>query len=258
MDDLSQLLGPEFDLNEVPPMDDFIPVPPGNYTCQIAGAEIKETKSRTGHGLTFSLTVLDGPHAGRKVFDFINIANPSQVCQKMGRSVFAALSKACGIVKQRNESFPVAELNGKVVVAHVKVKDDRNNVRTYSAPGAAAPIPVAAPVPVAPQHPCPSPVMAPVAPITFVAPVPTHARSPEAALPGVSPVAAPMAPAVPAAASVYQQPVGPAPAPSQPLPGAPPPAPITSGPPVYQPPLDPTVAVLPQQSKPWAQDEIPF
>lgn len=245
MDNLSQFFGEAgFDAASLPPMDDYTPLVPGKYICQITGAEIKQTKTRTGHGLTFSLTVLDGPHAGRKVFDFINIDNPNSICQEIGRRVLAALVLASGLQRLG----PVAELNGKVVVAHVKVgKDqngnDRNNVRTYSAPGAVATAPVAAPVVTPQPYPTPAPVPGPLP----SGPVPmdpaVHSQTPGYYTPQPVSAATAVPPAHQFPSSAPPQTVALAAAPA---PGVMTPAPVA---PVAVAPVD---SVIPQ-NKPWNQ-----
>lgn len=225
MDDLSQFFGEAgFDTATVPPMDDVIPIPPGKYTCLIEKAEIKKTKTGTGHGLAVSFSVVEGNHTGRKVFDFINIENLNNVCQEIGRRVLSALVQGVGLQRLG----PVAELVNKVVVAHVKVKGDRNDVRTYSAP-VAAPAPPFVPgsYPVGPVV----PVAAPMVPVA----APTH-------VPTVGPVQPDPGPA-------YVQPMAPAPV-YQPL--------RTVGPALGTYPAAPTVApapapavLPPQQDKPW-------
>ena len=196
MSTMEEFFGGCFDPSTVTPMDDFTPIPPGKYTCQIGGAEIKQTKAKTGHGLTFLLTVLDGSHKGRKVFDFINIDNPNPVAQEIARRVLAALVLAAGLQRLG----PVAELNGKVVVAHVKVKSDQNNVRTYSSPGA-----VASPVVSQPGGVAAAPQAAPAAPPVY--------RQPAAQAPGTYPAAPAPTPATvsvaPYPAPVVSQPSAP-------------------------------------------------
>lgn len=53
--------------NSTSAADEFQPIPPGVYRCLVADGKLAEAKTGTaGYKLTFE--VLDGPHAGRKVF----------------------------------------------------------------------------------------------------------------------------------------------------------------------------------------------
>lgn len=145
--------GGGFDTNSVPPQEDFVVIPPDNYVLLIEGAEVKPTKANTGHYLELTLQVMDGPHKGRKVWDRINIQNPSQKCQEIGLRSLAALGLALNIPRIGD----AAQLLNQVVIGHVKVKDGQNEVRTYSAL-----TPAGAPgVPQVPQQPYYPPTQAP-------------------------------------------------------------------------------------------------
>lgn len=143
--DLASLFGGQaFDPNSVEPAKDFDVLPPGKYLCLIKSAEVKQTKAGTGYGLQLELLVVDGSSKNRKLFPWINLQNPNTVCEEIGRREFAALCLAVGF-----SAIDTTQLIGKVIVAHVKVKNDQNDVRTYSA---------ATQAPVAPQSSTPVPV----------------------------------------------------------------------------------------------------
>ena len=69
-------------------------------------------------------------YKNHKLWDRINIDNPSLRCLEIGMREAAALGQAASIPKLTDSS----QLFEKVVIAHVKVKDGYNDVRTYSAP----------------------------------------------------------------------------------------------------------------------------
>lgn len=127
MNDLASFLSESFD--SVEPQGDFEIIPPGKYTVLIEKSEVKKTKKGTGHYIDLVLQVLDGKFKNRKVFHRINIDNPSQQCVQIGMRVLAALRIASGIQNITDSG----QLINKVVVAHVKVKGEQNEVRTYSA-----------------------------------------------------------------------------------------------------------------------------
>jgi len=137
MSDVQQFLGGAFDTYSVEPQQDFAAIPPGKYPVLIEKAEVKETKSHTGHYVEITMAVLDGPFKNRKVFDRINIQNPNAQCVEIGLRCLAALGQAIGLTHIADTS----QLVNQVCIAHVKVKDEQNEVRTYSsaqAPQAAA------------------------------------------------------------------------------------------------------------------------
>jgi hypothetical protein len=147
-----------FDTGSVPPAEDFAIIPPGKYASLIEKAEVKPTKAGDGCYIELTCAILEeGPTKGRKFWDRINIANPSQDCVAIGLRSLAALGKALGIPVIQD----TAQLVNQVVVAHIKVdKHDQNAVRTYSAAGAA---PAAAPAtPYQPPYQPPQQAQAPV------------------------------------------------------------------------------------------------
>jgi hypothetical protein len=139
MSDLQQFFGGAFDSTSVPPADDFPVLPPDNYPVLIESTEVKATKANDGAYVKIKMSVLDGPFKGRKLFDNINIHNPNQQCVEIGLRSLAALGQALG-VRHVNDTD---QFVNQVCVAHVKVKDGQNVIRTYSAltPAAAPGIP---------------------------------------------------------------------------------------------------------------------
>lgn len=175
--DLAALFGGGFQPATVEPQTDFQVLPPGKYPCLIEAAEVKQTKALTGHYIRLTLSVLDGQYKNRKLFDQINIQNPSAQCVEIGRRCLSALGRAIGL----QVITDTAQLLQGVVIAHVKVgKDqngnDQNNIRTYSAPTEAGPtrVDVARPAYMASPDPAPTPAptAAPVTPPPVASPAP--------------------------------------------------------------------------------------
>ena len=138
-----------FDPSTVEPQGDFPVVPPGKYPVLTGVAEVCATKKGTGHYIKLPMTILDGPCKSRKLFDNINIDNPSQECVEIGLRTLSALAQAIGLQAVTDTD----QLSNQVVIAHVKVKDDQNSIRTYSSPGGVAP----------PTAPTPTPASTPTA-----------------------------------------------------------------------------------------------
>lgn len=194
--DLGQIFGSAFDSSQYEPMADFEPLPPGKYQVVIEKAEVRNTKAGTGRYIWLEMVVVNDPKFNnRKLWDNINIFNPSQVCVDIGLRTLAALAQAANIPVVEDSS----QLVGGNAIAHVKVKDGQNNIRTYSAvqlgqPGASlqnhappqgpAQSALPRPAPHAPRlvppsvHPGPQPVQSPP-----VAPPPPAARPGQAAMP---------------------------------------------------------------------------
>jgi len=127
--DLSQIFGQNgFDPNSVEPADDFDVLPPGKYPVLIESADGRPTKNGQGFGVNLQFSILDGQFKGRKLFKWINIQHTSQKAQEIGQREFSALGKAIGLISITNTN----QLLGKAVIAHVKVKDNDNDIRTFS------------------------------------------------------------------------------------------------------------------------------
>lgn len=126
--DLKYFFGDAFDPADHEPTTDFAVLSPGKYPVEIEAAEVKETKAGNGHYIKVTLCVLDGEYKNRKLWDYINIDNPSGECVTISMRQLSVLCQAVGLVAIRD----TAELVSKTCFAHVKVKDDQNSIRTYS------------------------------------------------------------------------------------------------------------------------------
>lgn len=177
--------GQPFDPNAHEPSKDFEVLPPGKYTCLIESAELRNTQKGTGKLIKVTLKVVEGLYANRKLFDNINVRNPSADCQRMGIAQLSSIGRAA-------ECYPVddtANLVDKVVIAVVKVKkredtnEDKNDVRTYESPCVSANAQHAPAVPPS-QAPCPQ----------SAAPQPVNYMSNVASQPAASPPVMPTPP----------------------------------------------------------------
>lgn len=167
-----------FDTHSIAPQEDFAPIPPGDYPVEIEKSEMKATKSQNGHYLEITCKILDGPDGvkGRKLWDRLNLDNPSQQAQEIALRSFAALGQSLNLARIQDTQ----QIVGGRCIACVKVREGQNSIRTYK------PLPVAQVAPLASAM--------PVAPVAPIAPAP-----PVAAPAPVVPAAMPAAPAVPVA-----------------------------------------------------------
>lgn len=137
----------------------FEALPPGEYTVMVTESEIKTTQSGAGRYISLAFEV-QAPDAfrGRKLWDNMNIENPSIKAVEIAKRQLAQLVKACGM----EDIQDTTQLHHIPVIAIVKIdKGDntRNQIKGYKAAGgqpmqqpmqAAAPAPAPAPQPVAP------------------------------------------------------------------------------------------------------------
>lgn len=181
-----------FDANTVAPSEAFSPIPAGDYNMVISHSEMKPTKDGQGWYLELKLTVLDGPHKGRTIFDRLNLGNSNETAVKIAQQTLSAICHATGVLQVADSG----QLHDKPMKVAVKVKpgttdypDPKNEIKGYGAyTGASA---VSAPA-FAPVQPPVAATVPPAAPPVFV-----PQAAPPVAPPPVAPVAPP-APPVPA------------------------------------------------------------
>jgi hypothetical protein len=118
---------------------DYSPLPEGWYTTQITGAELKDTKSGTGKYIKVEHTVVGEQFSGRKVWGMINIQNPNEKAEEIGRQQLNKMMTAVGLAKLEDTD----ELVGLDVSIKLKIKeaangyDASNEVKGYKAMGSA-------------------------------------------------------------------------------------------------------------------------
>jgi len=123
-----------FDANEVPPAESRDPVPAGWYKVVIAESEETPTKAQTGSYLELRMEIIEGDHAGRKLFDRLNLNNPNQTAVEIAQRTLSSICRAVGVNAPRDSS----DLHDKPLMAKVKVKpasgdyDASNEVAEYA------------------------------------------------------------------------------------------------------------------------------
>ncbi len=77
-------------------VNNFQPVPRGEYKLKCVEAEEFDTKDNTGTYIKAKFEIVDGPYENRKIFQNFNINNKSDKAQAIGRGQIYAWSVACG------------------------------------------------------------------------------------------------------------------------------------------------------------------
>jgi len=117
---------------------DFPPLPAGEYSVTIDGADLKQTKAGDGTYINLKM-IVDGPtHTGRIVFSMLNIQNPSQKAEAIGRGQLGDILRILGIQAATFEDTD--QLLGGQMIVKLAIKDavyetdDRGNkVEKYKA-----------------------------------------------------------------------------------------------------------------------------
>ena len=93
-------------------------LPSGEYRIMIVNAETRPLKSGNGTALSLECQVMDGEHAGKTMFESLNVVHSNSTAQQIAQRVLATLLDAIGI--PRNGLTDTSQLCGKTVLAEVK------------------------------------------------------------------------------------------------------------------------------------------
>ena len=91
-------LGGTFNAKDTPTADEFDVVPEGMYSVAIVKSDWKDT-SKGGRMLNLQMSILDGPHANRKVFTGLNLDNSNPVAVKMAKAELSSICHATGVLE---------------------------------------------------------------------------------------------------------------------------------------------------------------
>lgn len=135
-------LNEAFDVNELPQgTGNFEPLPAGWYTVTISQAELKTTKAGNGQFINLRYDVTGPTHKGRVVFGKLNIRNPNQKAEEIGRQQLGDIMRAIGLAKVTDTD----QLIGGNLSIKLEVKQDDqfgagNEVKSFkSVSGSVAP-----------------------------------------------------------------------------------------------------------------------
>ena len=91
-------LGFMFNSAEVEPSSPYEILPPDNYVVTIVNSEMRANKAGTGEYLWLEMVVEDGPYAGRRVFDRLNLYSNSDKAVQIAKEKLSAIFRAVGVV----------------------------------------------------------------------------------------------------------------------------------------------------------------
>jgi len=237
-----------FNAATVQPAAALDPIPSGWYNAQIVGSEMKPTSAGDGAFLALEIQVMDGPYAGRKVYDRLNLQNKNPVAVEIAYKQLSAICHAVNVIQVQDSQ----QLHGRPLQVKVSLRpastgedgksyDANNEVKGYKAiENGGAAMPAGAPQGGAPAW---------AAQPTAAAPAPQQQWQPQPQPQPATPPAWGQPPA-PQAQPQWQSPVQQAPAP-QPTAAAP--TPPWAGQPAAQP--QPAPAPQAGPTPPWAQSQ---
>jgi hypothetical protein len=129
MSDISSL---NFDAKTVEPNAPFEVIPAGEYDAIIVNSKVETTKKGDGRLVNLELQILSGEYQNRKLFDRLNLWNPSEMAVKIARGTLSSICRSVNVLTPRD----TAELHGKPLRVKVTVSDSpeygkRNEVKGY-------------------------------------------------------------------------------------------------------------------------------
>ncbi len=96
---------PDIDFTQIDDVQDFTPLPDGEYQCKLV--EVEQTETLHGDEMwKLRFEVLDGEHAGRLIFDNLVFSATAQprvklICASLGLDVSGTLSLTTSMLKDR-------------------------------------------------------------------------------------------------------------------------------------------------------------
>lgn len=158
-----------FDATGVAPAAPLELLPPGRYAAQIVNSEMRVTRAGTGQYLWLEMDVIEGPHQGRKIWDQLNLANPSPQTVEIAQRTLSAICHAVGQLQVSDSEqlhfrplqvTLAVEIDSRDKLRPAEEQRKQNKVKGYAPLAGAAPArPVASPS-AAPARPAAAPARA--------------------------------------------------------------------------------------------------
>ena len=135
-----------FNASEVAPSIGFTPIPAGRYVAVINDSGMRPTKSGNGQYLQLEFEIIEGEHAGRRLWDRLNLENTNPEAVRIARADLSAICHAVNVLTPQDS----VELHNIPLVIVVKCKKDQDDevvseIKGYAACAAAAQAPAAPP-----------------------------------------------------------------------------------------------------------------
>lgn len=136
-----------FDVAEAAPRESksFEPLPRGLYSAMITESAIKQTKRGDGEYLALTFEIVDGKYAGRRLWQNLNLSNPSKQAEDIAREELNNICAAIGIPKgtKLSNTEQLHDVLVKVDVGLDAKDPTRNRIFAYAA-GSSSPTPTTA------------------------------------------------------------------------------------------------------------------
>ncbi len=101
-------------------------IPPGWYDAHIVQSQMKPTSNGNGQMLELEFDIISGPMSGRKVWDRLNLVNPSQEAMDIAQRTLSRICRSIGVVHVADSD----DLHFKPMAIKVKISEGRVNKKT--------------------------------------------------------------------------------------------------------------------------------
>lgn len=123
-------LGETFSTDSLPEGRSYDLIPEGWYNAVISKADLGQTKAGNGQKIDVRFDITGPTHQGRAIFTAINVRNPSQKAEEIGRQQLGEIMRAIGLSQvQDTDQLVGGQLQIKV---KVKVPSDEDKARGYT------------------------------------------------------------------------------------------------------------------------------
>ena len=129
----------DFDVTEYeaqPVRSGWDPLPPGDYTACVTGTDLKATKAGNGEYIELTIEIMDGEFSGRKIWERLNVNNPSEQTVQIARSQLNQLATALGQVPLK-DTDQLLEIPFTLTLDIDRKDTTRNRVMGYSSASSA-------------------------------------------------------------------------------------------------------------------------
>lgn len=126
-----------FNADEHEPLDDFSPIPAGDYLAILSESEVKATKDGQGHYLKLTFEILEGEYKGRKLWSQLNLHNKNATAVKIAQSELSSICRAVKVMQPKDS----CELHNLPLLIKVKLKkredtgEMQNEIKGYESKG---------------------------------------------------------------------------------------------------------------------------
>ncbi|MDD3588547.1 MAG: DUF669 domain-containing protein [Thermoguttaceae bacterium] len=117
-----------FDATRVEPTVAMELVPAGKYVVEISNSTTKETKAKNGSYLELEMTILEGEHKGRKLWDRLCLNHVNPKTQRIAQANLSAICHAVNVLQPRDS----VDLHNLPFEVNVRVRENENTGESYN------------------------------------------------------------------------------------------------------------------------------